>query len=164
MARPSLERRLPMMMTAILAVILIAALAATYGALRQAAYDAARGALHRGMHQVAALSDSSIALSRARYRAVAHDSAIHRALRTGRADSATLAALKRARLANDTMVPVELWSAGGRRIAFVGPDRSAARPPARDEPGISSASLRFEGIDSVRAVDTAQIGRLFASD
>ncbi|HXT14892.1 MAG TPA: HAMP domain-containing sensor histidine kinase [Gemmatimonadaceae bacterium] len=159
--RASLERRLPLTITAILAVILVAALVATYETLAHAARDNARASLRRATHQLAILADTSIALQRLRYAGVAHDSAVHRALRRGASDSAALAAITRLRVPSDSGLPIELWTATGKRIAFVGQDRLTAPAPSRDDRGVTKPSLHFDGVDSVRAVDSAQIGRLY---
>jgi signal transduction histidine kinase len=158
---PSLERRLPLTMTAILAVVLVAALVATYTTLAGAVRDAARTSLRRAVHQLAALADSSIATNRARQVSVARDSAIHRAIRSGTGDSVTRRALGRLTLPTDPGAPIELWSADGNRVTFIGEDRLAKAPPPADDRGVRAPSPRFIGVDSTGSGETPQTGRLY---
>ncbi|HEX4681374.1 MAG TPA: HAMP domain-containing sensor histidine kinase [Gemmatimonadaceae bacterium] len=148
-------------MTAILAVVLVAALVATYATLAGSARETARASLRRATHQLATLADSAIVTTRARYLSVSRDTAIRRILAAGRADSTANTALARLRQPTDSGLPIELWSADGRRLAFIGNDRLTATPPRGDDRAIRSPSLRFIGIDSVRAADTVRVGRLY---
>jgi signal transduction histidine kinase len=166
----SLERKLPLLMTAVLVVVLAASLALTYGTLTDAAHDAAAIRLSRATRQLASSIENSINVRAALQRRVAGDSAIHRVLRlaervgpaTGApnvtSDSAAVLAAARAALARlaattDTGMPVELWAEDGRPIIRLGRD-SLASAGVRELADVSpSASAVGSGIarpDSVR--------------
>src|SRR5829696_8403914 len=76
----SLERKLPLLMTGILTVILAVSLLLTYATLRQSATDAAAERLRRVARQLASLGEISSGRVRARVRDVAADSGVRRLL------------------------------------------------------------------------------------
>ena len=130
----SLERKLPLLMTAVLVVVLVVSLFLTYGALKRSAESAARDRLTRAARQVAATIEAATADRAAQLRRVARDSAVLGALRgsVGRADSpGVVRALRRLWMPADSaaQLPVELWDPAGRRVAYIGPDVTGNRPP-----------------------------------
>jgi signal transduction histidine kinase len=121
--RLSLEIKLPLLMSAVLVTVLGIALLLTFTTLRSTALAAARERLTRATRQIAMVGATGLATSQGRYAAVATDSSIRRGLRSPGAPSPSVrAALARAQLPNDSGMPVELWTADGRRVAFVGND------------------------------------------
>src|SRR2546430_17126272 len=76
----SLERKLPVLMSGVLLVILAVSLALTYTTLARAAVETANQRLRRAARQLAAVGVTNIRQSRARYLAVANDSAVRGAL------------------------------------------------------------------------------------
>src|SRR5512144_458724 len=107
----SLERRLPLLITALLLLVLGANVILTSHELRRSALIAATAAVQRLEREIVNCGENSP--RRALGLQVAADSAVHRAL-SGRApDSAALrAALGRLVAASDSGLPIDLWSAG----------------------------------------------------
>lgn len=131
----SLERKLPLLMTAVLAGVLALSLFLTYGTLTRSAEGAARDRLTRAARQVAATVQTATMARVVVLRAAASEPAIVRALRTG--DTTGVGAILdpiRTRADSLADLPVEVWDTRGRRIAFVGPDigASASRPTSAD--------------------------------
>jgi signal transduction histidine kinase len=132
----SLERKLPLLMTAVLAVILASSLALTYRTLIWSAETAARERLARAARQVASTAELATQQRATLLREVAGDAAVRRAL-LARADGdraglpgegAPLVRRALARLLTraDTGLAVELWDAQGQVYTLVGPDRRRA--------------------------------------
>jgi signal transduction histidine kinase len=126
--RWSLARQLPALTAAIIALVMGLSLTLTYRALVQARSEALRARL-QGL--LAPLVESSTQTARQRISLLsqaARDSAIHRALLDSgmreheTTDGAVLHALASVRLPADSMLPIELWRADGRRIAHLGED------------------------------------------
>src|SRR5918992_308487 len=133
----SLERKLPLLMTAVLVGVLALSLFLTYSTLTRSAEGAARDRLTRASRQVAGTVQAAVQDRLARLRAVARDSAVRRALHVSVVDTARVArALEQMRAGADSVagLPVELWDANGRRLAFVGSDVAGGRPPLDDAP------------------------------
>ncbi|AHG89268.1 ATP-binding region ATPase domain protein [Gemmatirosa kalamazoonensis] len=170
-------------MSGVLALVLAAALGVTYATLARSATSVAAERLRRASREIATVAETSIRLGRARYRDVAADSAVRRALReravrptatdTAGADSEVLAALQRLVSPADSGMPVELWTAHGQRVAFVGTDlRAMVRQRAVEGDFVDSADARaipvpHEGLDAVLGKtvrrDSLLLGALYAS-
>ena len=73
---PSLQWRLPLLMSGVLAVILVAVLAVTYATLTQAAMAAAEDRLRSAVRQLALAAENGVRQGRGRYREVAHESEV----------------------------------------------------------------------------------------
>jgi len=127
----SLEWKLPLLMTALLAAGLVVTLAFTYRTLTRRAESIVRDRLVHAARQVASTAEAALARRAEGLRAVARDSAVKQVLlaarggaRGGAAAEADVAAARSAlaRLGppGDSALPVELWDAGGRRVTFVG--------------------------------------------
>ena len=136
----SLERKLPLLMTAVLVAVLTLSLFLTYGTLTREAESTARDRLTRAARQVAATVQAATQQRLTQLREVAGDSAVVRALRgaaAGAADTVgVVRALARVRSRSDSAsgLPVELWDAAGRRIVYAGPDVQGGRPAADEAP------------------------------
>ena len=120
----SLELKLPLLMTVVLAIVLSIALIATYSTLRTSNLDAGRERVIRATRQIAAVGSTGIITQHNRYKAAAQDPAVIRAL--AQPTPARIAELRKflgtLSLPTDSGMPVELWTADGRRVAFVGND------------------------------------------
>jgi hypothetical protein len=111
------------------------------------------------------ISRTAVQQLRQRWAPVAHDSVLRRALATsGRRPPADTVhkILQALTTPNDSGMPVELWSADGRRVAFVGDDIRAleTRQPAEIPPGERARPPR-DGLDSIKTADSLQIGMLY---
>jgi signal transduction histidine kinase len=120
----SLELKLPLLMSAVLATVLTIALIATYSTLRTSALEGAHERLRRATRQIAVVGTTGIATQGVRYQMAGRDSAIRRALAqpTPRSVAAAQRILTSLTLPTDSGMPVELWSPTGRRIAYIGND------------------------------------------
>ena len=154
-------------MTAVLVIVLGIALVSTYTALTRAALLNAATRLERATRRLATVAATSLETSRSRYLAVANDSAIRRALAAAGSGAAppaaAVAALGRLSLPSDSGMPVELWSADGRRVAFTGNDiRGTLRSPSgRPElPAPVSAPI----IPTGRVADSLRLTPLYVED
>ena len=115
--------KLPLLMTAVLAVVVGVVYAVTHATLHRAAVQTATERLGRATRQVAQVSATAVLAKQARYLRVANDSVIRRALRDPAVSLAAVhSALERAATPTDSGMPVELWTADGRRVAFFGND------------------------------------------
>ena len=178
--RTSLERRLPLLMTAVLVVILAASLFLTYRTLTYNAEIAARERLTRALRQVATTVEAATTARMARLRTLAGDRALHRQLGvadsletrrpaalpdttvppgsdTARATADARRALTSILSPSDTGLTIELWNASGERVTWVGPDRGSdaqgrALAPAGD---VTNDRQWPRG-------DTARIGHMYA--
>lgn len=172
----SLERRLPLVMTGLLALILAIALALTYATLAKAAQRAMAERLESAAHQLGTLTEGGMGALRGRMRGYARDSTLRRALtsarRSGEGDApdsakiATVAAALARALAGrpDSATAAELWTTDGRRIAHAGADlRSGVRiqTAGSDLPEIP---IPHEGLSGLAPSDSVQIGALHVAD
>ena len=170
--RRSLEHKLPLLMTTLLAVMLASALGLTYATLRATARDTAEARLERAATQLRSLAEGSSRRLESQLAAAAENGALRRALLpagAGRAPDGAVVppearrALERLLGPSDSGVTAELWSAAGRRVAFAGEDIRAPRTEAAGAEGAPQPS--FEGVlDSLPAADTARLGALYLVD
>jgi signal transduction histidine kinase len=124
-------------MTAVLVGVLALSLFLTYSTLTRSAEGASRDRLTRASRQVAGTVQAAVQDRLERLRAVGRDSAVRDALRGSGVDTARVAqALEQLRNAADSaaQLPVEVWDASGRRIAYVGGDVADGRPPLDEAP------------------------------
>lgn len=122
----SLEYKLPLLIGFLLAVVLTASLLVTRAELRSAAESATADRLASAVGEVAASAAASMEARRARLAAAAAAPALRTLLTDAAADADRIEAARRvlsdARPTDTTPLPLELWSADGRRIV--------ADPPA----------------------------------
>ncbi|MEP6493260.1 MAG: ATP-binding protein [bacterium] len=161
-----LQWLLPLLTTTVVVGVLATALILSSAMLKRSALDSAQDRVKRATHQLATVISTSVQQSWPRYAAVAHDSSLRRLLATsnGKADARSLRE-KLGRLAapNDSGLPIELWSADGRRLAYVG-DNVHDAIEARQEPEIPEhPRLPHDGLDSIKIVDSLQLGDLYPS-
>lgn len=154
-----LQVKLPLLMSAIVAAVLAVALIATYTTLRTTAVDRATDRARRATRQIATVAASGMVTQHTRYLAVANDSVIRRALRGENADTRT--ALARLSLPTDSGMPVELWSADGRRVAFVGNDIRTTPSIPTGRPELPQSIARTFDAVSGRRADSLRIGPLY---
>jgi len=168
----TLERKLPLMMSGIFVVVFATILAAAYASLNRSARKTAQTSVSRATQQLARIGERGIPATTVRYRSVANDSSVRLALRKAHdfpksdvvtaKDSEVAQVLARLRPSNDSSdLPVELWSADGKRIAYGGTDR--LKTPNGDDHG-TVGGPSFEGLESIAPVDSVQFGKLFPVD
>jgi signal transduction histidine kinase len=133
----SLERRLPLVMTGVLAAGLATMLVVTHGVLVQRAEDGVREKLQRAVAEVAASAQAAMVERADALRELARHPAMELAL-TGRDDpadrTAARLALAEMRDVRDSLIPAELWDASGRVVAFTGPPLTGVRRPVPTMP------------------------------
>jgi signal transduction histidine kinase len=168
--RSSIEQRLPLLMTAVLAVVLASALALTYATLRQSAVAVRTDQLQRTATLLAFQSERTMRPAVAQHAAAAADSAVVRALSSpSRAEPhdstlrAVRAVLGRLVAPNDSGMPVELWTSDGRRIAFVGNDVRASVSEGTTPERPREIPVPREGLDVINQSDSVQYGAMYAS-
>ena len=140
--RMSLAVKLPLLMSAVLAIVLTLSLVATIATLRRNARLAASERLTSAVDEIVAVGTTNLAMLGGRYRAVGNDTAVRRALRAaangargrGVNTPTVRAALASLALPSDSGMPVELWTADGVRVAWYGND---IRPAIQLETGRS---------------------------
>src|SRR4051794_31268321 len=178
LSRMSLARKLSLLMGAIIAACLLVVLGAAYEVLTASALNGATESLERATRQLASTAETSIRQSWVRYDSIARSEAVRRAILAAPArpgsvvgDSvSTAVARELTRLTNpvDSGLPVELWSADGRRVAVVGLPAQLAEPvlPESQTNGQSlggARRLQRFGIEDVGRGDSLRLGRLYAS-
>ena len=151
----SLERKLPLLITTLLAAVLAGSLVLTYATLSDSARRVTWDRLGRSADQLGTLIKESMARQGAIVTTASRDSTIRRALATPTRATAAAASARLGRMltATDTNVSIELWTNDGRRVAFTGrdaPSRGAQRGDAVDI-GALANNRRIPGSpDSVR--------------
>ena len=130
----SLERELPLLITALLLAIIAVALALTYREVRSSAMHGAAAALQRATRELAAAVDVRAAARLQQQREVAADPAVRRALGGEPIDThAVHMAIDRLAMPGDSGLLNELWSTAGRRLIGWGAEtlpEGSSRPAA----------------------------------
>ena len=155
-----LEAKLPLLMMAILAVVLVIAVVVTYVSLRSAAVHRAVDRADRATRQLATVVAASLGPQHVRYRAIATDPVVQRAIRGERVDAR--AVLARLSLPTDSGMPVELWTRDGERVAFAGNDirgGALAVQPGRAE--LPTHIARTVEANADRLTDSLRLGPLY---
>jgi signal transduction histidine kinase len=148
--------------TAIVAAVLGIAVIVVWATLTRAAIQDARGGLDRSVRQLVMVTANSVRNAQVRFARVAEDAAIRNALASPEPQSlgAARGALRRLDVRPDSGLPIELWSETGRRLGSVGTDSGETIglniPVEASEP----ESIHGRGLDSLRIVDSVQIGEL----
>ena len=151
----SLERKLPLLITTLLAAVLAGSLVLTYATLSDSARHVTWDRLGRSADQLGTLIKESLVRQGAIVTTASRDSTIRRALATPTRATAAAASARLGRMltATDTNVSIELWTNEGRRVAITGrdaPARGAQRGDAIDI-GVLANNRRIPGSpDSVR--------------
>ncbi|HET7461795.1 MAG TPA: HAMP domain-containing sensor histidine kinase [Longimicrobium sp.] len=145
----SLERKLPLLITALLVVTMAAGVAYGYHQVRRVALAGARERLRLITEQLTALSTPGIAQRLAQLSAAGGDSTVAAFLAApeGGARSGAAGVLRRLRMPPDTTLPIMLWDAARKPLLSIGkpPGGGAADAlPAGVESPDSSGLGRFE--------------------
>jgi PAS domain S-box-containing protein len=162
--RLSTAQTLSLVTAGIVLVVLATALVVVRHALTQSALDSAQDRLDRSVRQLATVTASNMRATRLRFLSVAQDSGVVSSLRAGRGTPGAVAALKRLSAAADSGLPIELWSANGRRLSFIGDDiKSTVELQVPSEMAQVTHAMR-PGLDSIHLVDSIQVGMLVRRD
>lgn len=174
----SLARKLALLTGVVIAVSLLIVLGVAYATLTRSAVDRGEDGLNRATHELARLGETGVRQTRLRYSGVAHQDAIRRAIlaasakpsapsgsRTSPAADSTVAAAEKALAAlttpTDSGLPIELWTAKGERVAFIGNDEPVSlESPTGGQP-LGAPRIPREGLRGVVAADSLQFGRLY---
>jgi signal transduction histidine kinase len=161
-----LQLKLPLLMTAVLAVVLTIVIVVTYATLRRNVLEAAQQRLARATRQIAQVSAQTVIAQQPRYVAVGNDSAVRRALRDPRASEAAVrAALARAALPTDSGMPVELWTADGRRVGFSGNDVRTVPLVAEGRPELPRRiASTFDTATHVKSPDSMRVSPIYTEN
>ena len=174
----SLARQLSLLTGAVVAFSLLVVLAVAYEALTRSALSSASMALVRATRQLANLAETGIRQTRTRFTTAAKDPAVRLALiqanenpRTAltavASGDSTVAMARKAlsQLSNptDSGMPIELWTAAGRRVTYIGNDEPEVPESSAEGRTLGAPSLPRGGLSDVRSTDSLQFGRLYAS-
>jgi signal transduction histidine kinase len=172
----SVERQLPLLMSGVVAAILAITLVMVHATLTESAQDVAAHRLDAAGRQLSTVYANALTGARNRALGVADDSAIVNALvaaarsdelsRFETPDNSTPAEgrLRSLLTRADSTLTAELWTADGRRVAWVGRDVRAGvtvRPQGTD---VTSASLPHDGLEGLPSSDSGEVGRLYLDD
>jgi len=142
------------------AAVLGIAVIVVWATLTRAALNDARVGLDRSVRQLAMVTASGVRTTQVRFARVAEDAAIRNALESPDPQNlgAARAALRRLDIRPDSGLPIELWSETGRPRGSVGTDSGATLGLNVPAEGPEPESIRDRGLDSLRIVDSVQIG------
>jgi PAS domain S-box-containing protein len=155
------------------AIVLVAVLAICLAAIRmtltRSAVEAAQYRVERSVKQLAAVAATGVAHSRSRFAPATSNRAVLESLRdseppTGARLDSVHEALASLLTAADSGRPIELWSAKGNRLAFVGADVSERVPLNGSAELPEPTPMLRPGIDPRDAADSIQLGTLYRSD
>src|SRR4051812_21122656 len=157
--RPSsLERKLPLLMTSVLASTLVISLLLTYATLKQQSRQAALTRLRSATAQLVLAAQTGVGTLRTRVIGVSRDSVVvsavsavlanepSRAILASQKDA--LDALDRVFVPADTDVVAELWTVDGRRVASLSRGTPSASAATLRAPELTPPATWYEGIDS----------------
>ena len=163
-------------MTAVIATILAITLVMVHATLTESAQGVAAHRLDAAGRQLSTVYATALVGARNRALDVADDPAIVNALMTASTGGDALARLEtpdnsspaEGRLRSllnrsDSAMTAELWTADGRRVAFVGRDVRTGltvRPPTSD----LGAAVPHDGLEGLTSSDSGAVGRLFFED
>ncbi|CAN5915157.1 hypothetical protein BH11GEM2_BH11GEM2_04230 [soil metagenome] len=169
-ARWSLARQLPLITAAVVVIVMTLSLTLTYEALVKARADSLRSRIQGLLGVLVQAGELNVRTRVTLLHQLGRDTTLVRAAttpgvaRSASEDSAIIAVLTKVAVASDSGLPVELWSADGRRVAHIGVDirgdSIAALPPElRWRRGTHVSEVPAAG-----ASDTAvQLGALYPS-
>jgi signal transduction histidine kinase len=142
--------------------VLAIAVVVVWVTLTRSALRDAQVGLDRSVRQLVTVSANTVRTGQLRYARVAEDTSIRAALVSPAPTNvaAARAALRKLGVRPDSGLPIELWDAQGRRVASVGSDSGASLQLSIPSEVADQSSIRDRGLDSLRIVDSAQLGQL----
>jgi signal transduction histidine kinase len=160
--RLSLERRLPLLITGLLALTLGVTLLVVYVAMRQTVEGAAHEQLRSATRAIADGYETIVPTTKLQFADFASSAPVRELLARGRAGEPldpvlVRSVLRRFPLTRDTAQLVELLSPDGRRVAAAG---ATASESAGDQAAVSLGRLPREGLDD-EPRDSVRVGGIF---
>ncbi|HEY0971959.1 MAG TPA: ATP-binding protein [Gemmatimonadales bacterium] len=161
----SLERRLPLLITALLAVTLAVSLGLVYLVVRDSMEEMAAEKLRDATQTLGAAGSASVTIARQRLGAQARGASVRQLLARARGGQPVDSAAVRAALApflaqGDSTLLVELWTVDGRRVASIG---EVADTGWEDGQRTGADVFGHRGVDGEGARDSLAIGALYAA-
>ena len=170
--RRSLERKLPLLMTSVIASTLVISLLLTYATLKQQSRQATLGRLRGAGAQLASIAQTGVAQLRTRILGVSRDTAVVSAVtavlegkaKTNAALSASAQrAMERAFTPADSNVVTELWTVDGRRVGAVTRGTPPQLASPNHAPEVAPPTSWYEGLDPLARKDSIALGRFYTS-
>jgi signal transduction histidine kinase len=150
----------------VVVVVLGTAMGVVWYTLTRSAVSVVDERIDRSVKTLATVSANGLRQVQPRYSAVTHDTAVTRVLTEPAAKDmrGVQAALEKLSAPTDSGLPVELWNASGKRLAYIGDDVSDVAD--LEKPGESGQMPMaiHPGLDSLRPVDSLQLGALYRRD
>jgi signal transduction histidine kinase len=142
--------------------VLAIALLVVWATLTRSTLRDAQVGLDRSVRQLVSLTSNGLRAAQPRYARIAEDSSIRTALVSAKPRDleAARATLRRLGVRPDSGLPVELWSATGLKLASIGTDSAGTVGLSISGEMPETDSIRGRGLDSLRIVDSVQIGGL----
>ena len=166
-SRLSLAQTLSFVALSVVVIVLGTAMAVVWYTLTRSAVSVVEDRVDRSVRTLAAATATGVRGAQTRYAAITHDTGVTRLLANPASKDTRGAeeALRRLSAPTDSGLPIELWNATGRRLAFVGDDvqddaASLEKPLESGQP----PTAIHRGLDSLRPVDSVQIGALYRRD
>lgn len=165
MKRLSTAQTLSLVTLGVVIAVLGTAMIVVWVTLTRSAVAVEQDRIQRSVKQLVAVTVNGLVQARPRYSGFAHDTAVVNALNAPRPATAgaARAVLERISAPTDSGLPIELWTADGKRVAFVGNDiglGDSVSLNVRGEGPAVDRSIR-PGLDAIRAVDSVQLGALY---
>ena len=160
--RLSAAQALSLASTGIVAAVLAVAILVVSATLRRSTLRDAQIGLDRSVRQLASVTANNMRAGQLRFARAAEDPSIHSALASPTAANlhAARTVLRRLGIQPDSGLPVEVWGETGEKLGSVGSDSGETVglniPAETPEP----ETLVGRGLDSLRIVDSVQIGEL----
>jgi signal transduction histidine kinase len=159
-----MAQTLALVALSVVVVVLGTAMIVVWYSLTHSAVAVVEERIDRSVKQLATATAAGLRQLHPRYASVGRDTAVRRVL-ANPSDTTDLRGVQRAldrlRTLTDSSLPIELWNASGHRIAFVGD--AVPAPTALDQPvesGLATSPMR-PVLDSLRPVDSLQLGALY---
>ena len=161
-----MAQTLSLVAASVVIVVLGTAMIVVWYTLTRSAVSVVEDRIHRSVKTLATASGTGLRSALPRYSAVTRDSAVTRVLTTPASKDlrGVESALRRLSAPTDSGLPIELWNASGQRVAFIGDDvKDVPNLERPGEAGVPAASIHT-GLDSLRPVDSIQLGALYRRD
>jgi signal transduction histidine kinase len=161
-----MAQTLSLVAASVVIVVLGTAMIVVWYTLTRSAVSDVEDRIQRSVTTLATGIATGMRSAQPRYSSVTRDTAVTRVLTTpGSKDVRGVeAALRRLASPTDSGLPIELWNASGQRVALVGDDvQEVTNLEKPRESGLPAGTIHT-GLDSLRPVDSLQLGALYRRD